>query len=331
MLVCAFLRSLLFLTTLALMACDQGGTVAGKVDDARARNDGPPLWVVKDVDSTLYLYGTVHLLSADIVWEKDDMRAVFDQSGTIFFEVDTSDKAMLDANVLTSSLGLYRDGQRLSDKLDSYQLKLLDAAVNNAELTLSAVDSMRPWLASEFLTVAAATQAGLSPDLSADDALKSRARRLQKNILYLDTIESQLRLSADQPEFVQMTLLSDTLSGFNALGSDLTRVAQAWAVGSTDFLTTEIIQAAKVTSPDMYQALFSDRNHQWAQDLTKFMEGSGTGFAALGIGHLLGEDSLQSKLKDKGYTVTRYYSFQGDPVIKPAFTPTYSNVTKDAE
>lgn len=313
------------------MACDQGGSVAGKVGDARARNDGPPIWVVKDVDSTLYLYGTVHLLSPDIVWEKDDMREVFDQSGTVFFEVDTSDKALLDANVLTSSLGLYRDGQRLSDKLDSYQLKLLDAAVNNADLTLATIDSMRPWLASEFLTVAAANRAGLLPELSADDALKSRARRLQKNVLYLDTIESQIRLSSDQADFVQMTLLSDTLSGFNALGSDLTRVAKAWAVGSTDFLTTEIIQAAKVKSPDMYQALFSDRNSQWARDLTQFMEGSGTGFAAIGIGHLLGEDSLQSRLKEKGYTVTRYYSFQGEPVIKPAFTPTYRPSTEGDE
>jgi len=320
----SFLKLALFLLSLLLMACDQGGTVSGKISEARLRNDGPPIWVVKDVDSTLYLYGTVHLLSPETAWEKDDMREVFDASGTIFFEVDTSDKSLLDANVLTSSLGLYRDGQRLSDKLDSYQLKLLDAAVNNAGLTLSAVDSMRPWLASEFLTVAAATEAGLSPDLSADAALKSRANRLQKNQLYLDTIESQIRLSADQPEFVQMILLSETLSGFNAMGSDLTRVANAWAVGSTDFLTTEIIQAAKVKSPDMYQALFTDRNTRWANDLTQFLEGSGTGFAAIGIGHLLGEDSLQSRLRDKGYEVNRYYSFQGAPVIKPAFTPTFT-------
>ncbi len=316
-------KFILFGFIFCLLGCDQGGSVTEKINEARARNDGPPLWVIKDVDSTLYLYGTVHLLPSQTIWEKDDMRAVFDASGTIFFEVDTTDKSLLEANILTSSLGLYRDGQRLSDKLDSYQLKLLDAAVNNANLNLAVIDSMRPWLASEFLTFAAAKEAGLSAELSADSALKSRAKRLQKNVLYLDTIESQIRMSANQDAFVQMAMLSDALSGFNALGSDLTRVAEAWAVGHIDFLTTEIVQAAKVTSPEMYTALFSDRNTKWAQELTKFMEGSGTGFVAVGIGHLLGEDCLQSRMQDKGYTVSRYYSFQGEAVIKPAFTPTH--------
>jgi len=305
---------------LSLMACDPRGSVDGKVSAARTRNDAPPIWIIKDVDSTLYLYGTVHLLPPEIDWQHEDMRRAFDSSGTIFFEVASDRKAQLEASVLTHSLGFYKNGQRLSDQLDSYQLKLLEAAANNGNVSLAALESMKPWLASEFLTLAAATEHGLSPDISADEALKSRARRLQKNVIYLDTIESQIRLSADQAEFVQMTILSEVLSNFNRLGPDAKRASQAWSIGQTEFLTQEIIKPAKLKSPDMYQALFSDRNANWVRTLTPFLDGSGTGFVAVGIGHLLGEDSLQTQFRNQGYDVKRYRAFQGEPVIRPAFT-----------
>ena len=311
------LKYLLIPFIFLLVACEQGGTVDGKISDARARNDGPALWVVKDVDSTLYLFGTVHLLPADLNWQRDDMKNALDSSGTVFFEIPSDDAAQIKANVLTTSLGLYGSGNRLSDNLDSYQLKLLEAASHNGNLNYSSLDSMKPWLAAEFLTVAAAVDAGLSPELSADAALKNRAERSQKNVLYLDTIEGQIRASADQPDFVQMAVLTEALSQFSDIGSDMKRVVQAWSVGNIRFLEKELIAAFKTRSPDYYNTLFADRNTAWAKEFDKFMQGNGTGFAAIGVGHMLGEESVLRRLKDDGYQVTRFFAFQGENVIKP--------------
>ena len=309
-------RALAIVFGLLLAACDQGGTVDGKVSEARARNDGPAIWYVRDHDSTLYLFGTVHLLSADFDWIRSDLESIFRESGTIFFEIDTDDSAQIQASVLTQSLGFRSDGLRLSSELDSYQLKLLDAAANNGGLPVATLDNMKPWLASEFLTVAAAAQAGLSPELSADEALKSRAAAQGKNVIYLDTMEGQITRAASQPDFVQMMLLNDTLEGFNTLGDELTKVAQAWSVGRTDYLTRELIFETKNRSPDIYQTFFDDVNRAWVTPLTRFMEDGGTGFAAVGIGHLLGEDSLQELMADQGYEVGRYYAFKGENVIQ---------------
>ncbi|MEP3890065.1 MAG: TraB/GumN family protein [Hellea sp.] len=313
-------KPLLSILCLALIGCGDTPLIVGvddRVDAARARNDAPAIWTVKDFDSTLYLYGTVHLLPDNLDWQKDDMRAAFKESGTVFFEVDTGRDGQIEAAVLMTSLGMRKDGLRLSDGLDSYQLKLLDAAAHNGDLTIASLDSMKPWLASEFLTVAAATNAGLSPDLSADEALKSRARREQKNVIYLETIEDQVRVSADQPDSIQMALLTETLEGFNSLGQDLTTVAKSWAVGRTDFLTREMVVPLKSKSPLFYDALITKRNETWSQQFVRFMEGSGTGFAAVGASHLLGEDSVNEMLRAQGYEVSRYYAFQGEGVINP--------------
>jgi len=310
----------LSLIALMLVACSDAPIITGvddKVSAARERNDAPAIWVAKDFDSTLYLYGTVHLLPSDLDWQKDDMRGAFDEAGTIFFEVDTGNDGQIQAAVLTTSLGMRQDGLRLSDSLDSYQLKLLDAASHNGNISLAALDSMKPWLASEFLTVAAATNAGLSPELSADDALKSRAKREQKNVIYLETIEDQIRVSADQPQSIQLSLLTETLEGFNTLGDDLTNVANAWAVGGTDYLTREMLIPMKSKSPIIYEALITERNKKWTAQFVKFLEGSGTGFAAVGTSHFLGADSVIEMLREQGYEVSRYYAFQGEDVINP--------------
>ena len=300
-----------------LSACGVGGTVDDRVSAAQARNDGPPIWIVSDFDSTLYLYGTVHLLPGDLDWQKQDMRDAFDEAGTIFFEMDTGRDALIQASVLTQDLGQFSDGRRLSSQLDAYQLKLLEAAANNGDLTLAALDSMKPWLASEFLTVAAATNAGLSPDLAADAALKSRAERLRKNTVFLDTVEGQIRASADQPDFVQMMILTDTLERFNSIGDDMVDIANSWAIGQIAPLEQKTIKTLAQSAPEMYQRLIKERNINWTGQFTRFLEDSGTGFAAVGVAHLLGEDSVQEMLREQGYDVSRYYAFQGENVIKP--------------
>lgn len=300
-------------------ACDPSASVDGKVSAAHARNDGPAIWTVKDHDTTLYLFGTVHLLPDDLPWQRGDMKDAFAEAGTVFFELDTETGAQLEASILTQQLGFLPSGKRLSDKLDSYQLKLLTAAANNGGLSLASLDTMQPWLASEFLTIAAAANAGLTPELSADEALKNRAKRQRKNVIYLDDTERQIRASADQVDFVQMILLTETLEAFNSAGDDFKRIADAWAIGRTDILKAKTVTALSSRSPELYSALIKDRNRDWARIFTRFMEGNETGFAAVGIAHLLGEDSLQKAMRDQGYQVSRYYAFQGENVIKSVY------------
>lgn len=305
-----------------LVACsptDGTGTanesVAERVKEARARNDGPAIWVATDFDTTLYLFGTVHLLPDDLVWQREDMRQAFDEAGTVFFEVDTGPRGQVDATVLTTSLGLRNDGLRLSDRLDNYQLNLMEAAANNGNLTIAALDGMQPWLAAEYLTFAAAQNAGLSADLSADEALKSRAAREGKNVIYLEDLETQIRASADLPEYIQIDVLTETLERFNSLGLDATEIADQWSIGGTDYLTEKLIRPMRSRAPEVFNSLLRDRNRAWAMRLSRFMEGSGTGFVAVGTAHLLGEESLLSELREQGYSVQRYYAFKGEPVI----------------
>lgn len=309
-----YLKTAIYLSLLLTLNC----CTPKKITQPLA-TQAPPLWIVQDSDSSLYLYGTVHLLPDKLIWQTADMHEAFDQAGSVFFEVSSTETARLRTASLLAESGYLDSGQFLTEHLDDYHHKLLEAATHNSGIPKMLLERMKPWLASEFLTLIAAQQAGLSSQLAADEALKSRARLQQKNILYLETIDSQINIGAGLPQVLQMALLHDVLINFNRIGTDMRQTAQAWANGQTDTLNRTLITSMAEKHPVFYERLFVARNKAWADQLADYLEQSGTGFVAIGIGHLLGTDSLQMQLRAKGYKVHRYFAHDRS-VIDPSFT-----------
>ena len=58
---------------------------------ARAAGDGPALWVVRDADSIVYLYGTIHMLKPGTAWGSDKVDAAFDSASELWLEVTNPD------------------------------------------------------------------------------------------------------------------------------------------------------------------------------------------------------------------------------------------------
>ena len=298
---------------LLVSACRPTEGALEKVEAARERNDGPAMWVATDDDSTVYLYGTLHLMPPDLDWRRPDMREAFARSGTVFFEVPSTPEARERAQALTFGRGSLPPTERLTDGFDSYERRLLEAAALQGDVPLEALERLRPWLASNILLVAAAEQAGLSPELAADEALKSRARRAAKNIQYLDTVDDQIALSADAGPEEQRTELRATLEGYNRLAATLGRIAEAWVKGDVQQL--ERLARDPMTGPALDRILLR-RNGAWAERLAQVMEeSSGTMFVAVGVAHLIGEGSLQDELEARGVEVERYLAYRGENVI----------------
>lgn len=284
-----------------------------KVDAAKARNDGPAIWVVRDDDSTLYLYGTMHLLPSDLDWQRDDLNAAFDQAGTVFFEVPSNESARIKSERLTRTQGFQPAGERLSEGWDQYAVKTLEIASVSGDIPLEVLDTLEPWLAAELITIAAAEKAGLSSALSPDEALKSRAERQGKFIRYLDTVEDQMALSTNVPPDVQENNLLALLERYNAIGPELQAIAAEWVEGDVEALERRLARSITGASRER---MLDARNAEWADELEDWMDGSGTGLAAVGVAHLVGEGSLVELLQARDLDVRRHYAFQGENVIR---------------
>ena len=57
----------------------------------QAEGTGPALWVVRDADSTLYLFGTVHVLRPTTAWGSARVDAAFDSADQVWFEISNPD------------------------------------------------------------------------------------------------------------------------------------------------------------------------------------------------------------------------------------------------
>lgn len=269
----------------------------------QAPGPGPALWVVRDADTTLYLFGTVHVLRPTTAWGSAKIDAAFDSADQIWFEIaNPDDQAAL--LPLVQQYGVSPNRQ-LSHLITTGQLNLLDSAARSAGLTAVQMDGFRPWLAALTLSVAPLTAAGYDPQSGVELTLKARADAAGKPVGAFETIDKQVRILAGMPEPEQLAFLGSVLESYGDATVELDRMVEAWASGDVAALEAIAVNEMQAESPGLYRALLVERNTDWANQIQTLMEGSGTIFIAVGAAHLAGDDSVQEILGDRGLTVTR--------------------------
>lgn len=266
-----------------------------------AEGDGPALWVIKDADSTLYLFGTVHLLRPTTGWGTARIDAAFDSADTLVLEISNpDDQAALIPLVQQHGISPTRP---LSSLLDAGEIAALDAAAREIGLSAAQMDPFRPWFAALTLAVAPLEKAGYDPASGVELILKARADAAGKPVTGFETIDEQVRILAGFPEDAQLAFLRSTLEGYENATVELDRLVEAWAAGDVEAIESIGVEPMREDGEELYQALLVRRNTNWADQIQTMLEGSGTAFIAVGSAHLVGDDSVQEILEQRGVEV----------------------------
>ena len=288
---------------LAPSAMAQASVVAPAAVAAAPEGSGPALWVIKDEDSTLYLFGTVHVLKPDTPWGTARVDKAFAEADEYWFEIadlNNQDGVM----PLIQAKGISPD-RPLSSLLTAEELADLDAAARTVGASAAQLDPLRPWLASLQLALASIAKAGYVPANGGDQVLHARAAAAGKPIKGFETAPQQIGFIADMSEEAQLAMLRSGLKEFDEADAVLGRMVTAWSTGDVEELDVLIGQEMKTESPEMYAVMMTRRNQAWADQIQVLLAGSGTAFISVGAGHLAGEDSLQAQLAQRGVTATR--------------------------
>ncbi|MEN5362115.1 TraB/GumN family protein [Brevundimonas intermedia] len=268
---------------------------------APIQGEGPALWVIKDADSTLYLFGSVHVLRPTTGWASPRVEAAFDSASDIWFEISNPDDQAA-VMPLIQQHGLSPETP-LSSRLKPEENVELEAAAQAMGASAAQLQPMKPWLAALSLSVAPLVKAGYDPKSGVELVLKARAEAAGKPIHGFETIDKQIGILAGLPEDVQMAFLRETLKDYENAVTLLDTMVEAWAKGDVGTLDRVMVEEMKEASPALYQALLVDRNTDWADQIQTLLEGSGTAFIAVGAGHLTGDESVQAILQQRGVTV----------------------------
>lgn len=266
-----------------------------------AQGRGPALWVIRDADSTIYLFGTVHVLRPDTPWGSARVDQALASADELWLEVANPDDVAAVAPLM-QRYGLSPD-RPLSSRLTAAEMQDLDAAARTLGLSGAQLDPMQPWLASLTLSMAPLLKAGYDPQSGVELILKARAAAAGTPVRGLETLEQQITILATLPEPTQLAGLRSTLQDFDEAGTQLDRMVTGWARGDLRAMEQAMAGEMKAQSIYLYDAMLVRRNANWAEQIDTLLDGSGTQFIAVGSGHLVGDDSVIEMLRERGIEV----------------------------
>lgn len=266
----------------------------------------PALWAVKDADSTIYMLGTVHLLKPETQWRTEKLTAAINEASELWLELPTTDANAMAGEMmaLVSKYGL-SPAKPLSADLSEAELATLDTAAKLAGLTGAQLNIFRPWFAGLTISTAAMAEAGFEPGAGVDVNVEAAFRERGITPKGFETAEQQIKIFADMERDQELVFLRQALDQYENADEVLDQLVDSWAKADLEALETVFVAEMREGSAELYQALLTDRNANWATQLEKVLAGKGVSFVAVGAGHLVGGDSVQAMLEARGFKVER--------------------------
>lgn len=272
-----FAAAALAAASLSAPAIAAPGRVQAEQPEAR-----PAMFVVRDADTTIYLFGTFHALDGRADWFGHQVRKAFDHSDELVLET------------------LVPEGRAVAAARS-----LPARAFQDWSVTPSA-----SFLATSRMAINAGRARGMQVANGADMMLRRAAELAGKDVEGLETIESQLAMFTRMPAPAVPAMAAGTPvtpaneASMEDLSDTMAQMQSAWRRGDQRLFVT-MLSELRASSPMTYATLFAARNARWADWIGARMQQPGTVFVAVGAGHLAGPDSLLVRLAEMGIESAR--------------------------
>lgn len=274
---------------------------ATAANDTAADAD-PALWVVKDKGTTIYLFGTIHVLKPGLSWFDDAVKDAFDKSTELRLEMVMPEAAISRDEALR--VATLPAGQTLSTKLKPETQAKLTATLAGYGLPGTAFDRYTPWFAANNLTILPLMKLGYKLDAGAEQVLTASAKASGKTITGFETFGEQLGFFASLSDKAQVEFLTSVVNDLPKMGETVDTMVADWARGDPTALA-KLLNDDLDANRELGDILLTKRNIRWADWIKSRMDQPGTVFIAVGAGHLAGDNSVQVMLAKRGLTAER--------------------------
>lgn len=263
----------------------------------------PALWRLGDADSTIYLFGTIHLLHPDMTWQSPKIAAAFAEAEELWLEADVSALATF-GPVMRYGVSY---GLPLSKALTPDDLTRVLRILEPQGVPLGTINHLRPWLVAIMIATIPSQKAGFVMEEGADMVLQREATGRQLPIRRLESVSDQLKPFASLTPDQEIAVLLDALDVYeHPEGDNTAELANAWLKGDEATLGALLTADSQIGEQGpLYDGLIVQRNAAWVKKIEERLAGSGISFIAVGAGHLVGPDSVIAMLAARGLKAER--------------------------
>ena len=208
------------------------------------------MWRYADDDTTVFLFGTVHILKPERKWQDDTLRAAFEKADTVILEADV--KSPENAKVLQQLIaqhGVFTDGGTLSRAMNDQDRQIVKQALSAQNIPLEAVDAMKPWMVSIQLTLLQMLKSGYDPNSGVEQYFLNHPEIKDKKLAYLESVETQINALSKASLEDQIQGLLATISTLELGPQYLDTLVDEWADGDIQGI------GAMISNPALYLSL----------------------------------------------------------------------------
>jgi uncharacterized protein len=263
----------------------------------------PALWEVTGGESTVWLFGSVHLLPEGGFTIGDALADALDGAGRVCLEIDTAAADEASMATVTLARAVDPEGRDLFELLGPDAERVREAA-EEAEVPLEALAMFEPWFAGLTVSVMALQAHGYDVQHGVEQIIQAEARDAGKESCGLETLDGQLGLLDGLPGELQNEILLQALEEAGEIESLIEPMLDAWRRGDEAGLERSLEEDFE-GYPELADALIYDRNARWADEVSRMLGGDEDVLVVVGAMHLVGARGLPALLADRGFEVAR--------------------------
>ncbi len=262
----------------------------------------PALWEVRDNDSAIWLFGSIHILPAGTPWRTELFDTIMANADGVVLETDLGPMAMAEVGAAAFARGIYVDGTLLTDVIDDALEAQLRGRAKSIGMPLGPVLAMRPWLATSAITMAALAAGGFA-DQGVEFGLQPELP--PERLSFLETGHQQLDVLAGASEAEQIAMLQATLDQLDELPELMDQLLASWQNGTPDELGELFLMEMSGFEEAFLERLIYARNRDWIAPIKGMLASNEENLVIVGAAHLIGGDSVLDLLQAAGYSIER--------------------------
>lgn len=255
------------------------------------------LWKIsgKNLKTPSYVFGTIHLICPDDYLWTEAMQNAMDASEKVAFELNLDDPN-LQMQVATGMID--KEGKSLKSYFSETEYETLSEFVQNSiGVPLASLDQMKPIALVSLLST---KTLDCSAPVSYEERIASLAKKSDKEIFGLETIEDQLRIFDEMDLDSSARQVIRTLTDIEPMKDQYKSMLSFYTKQNLTGLYDMILESPDFK--DNLDVLLFDRNIRWIPRMEELAKQQAM-FFAVGAGHLWGKKGVLQLLKDAGYKV----------------------------
>jgi uncharacterized protein YbaP (TraB family) len=278
--------------------------VTALLPQAAEAKGAPAMWSVSDADTTVYLFGTIHLLPADYKWRTPKFDQAIAGSNELVVETIIDEKNPTELMAVMARLAVSPGLPPISERVPPAKRALLADAIRKSGIPQAAFDRLETWAAAFLLLANQFKELELKGEEGVEVVLRGSFAAQGKPIGQLETNAEQLGFFDALSEASQRQLLEGAIESSPETRKEFQAMLASWARGDVAAIARSF-NSDLSASPELMNALIKRRNANWSKWIERRMAQPGSVMIAVGAGHLAGKDSVIELLKRDGYRVRR--------------------------